>query len=108
MPTWAPAAGTGARGSWPRRRPWHVSVVYGEVARDTPQAHLVTAGFHPLRDEGQSYADKLRSGGVPVTAVHEADLPHGVLPFVHLVPRAQFGRAGCRLRMSHDRNVFVS
>ncbi|WP_413114971.1 alpha/beta hydrolase fold domain-containing protein [Streptomyces sp. CY1] len=39
-----------------------MSVVYGEVARDTPQAHLVTAGFDPLRDEGQSYADKLRSG----------------------------------------------
>ncbi|MFI0728849.1 alpha/beta hydrolase [Streptomyces sp. NPDC021225] len=64
-----------------------VSVVYGEVAPDTPPAHLVTAGFDPLRDEGESYAGKLRSAGVPVTAVREADLPHGFLPFVHLGPR---------------------
>ncbi|MFE5159855.1 alpha/beta hydrolase fold domain-containing protein [Streptomyces sp. NPDC056697] len=40
-----------------------MSGLCGEVARDTPPAHLVTAGFDPLRDEGQSYADKLRSGG---------------------------------------------
>ncbi|MFE5121908.1 alpha/beta hydrolase fold domain-containing protein [Streptomyces sp. NPDC056669] len=85
-----------------------MSGLCGEVARDTPPAHLVTAGFDPLRDEGQSYADKLRSGGVPVTSIHEADLPHGFLPFAPLGPRAQFGRAGCRLRMSHDRNAFVS
>ncbi|MFC9428853.1 alpha/beta hydrolase [Streptomyces sp. NPDC056987] len=64
-----------------------VSVVHGEVAPDTPPAHLVTAGFDPLRDEGESYADKLCAAGVPVTSVREGDLPHGFLPFVHLGPR---------------------
>lgn len=64
-----------------------VSVLYGDVAPGTPPAHLVTAGFDPLRDEGERYAEKLRAAGVPVTAVREPDLPHGFLPFVHLGPR---------------------
>ncbi|MFD4644456.1 alpha/beta hydrolase [Lentzea sp. NPDC058436] len=68
-----------------------VSVLYGPVAATTPPAHLVTAGFDPLRDEGERYAEKLRTAGVPVEAVREADLPHGFLPFVHLGPR--FGEA---------------
>jgi acetyl esterase len=68
-----------------------VSVLYGTVAAATPPAHLVTAGFDPLRDEGERYAEKLRAAGVPVEAVREADLPHGFLPFVHLGPR--FGEA---------------
>ncbi|GHH39220.1 alpha/beta hydrolase [Lentzea cavernae] len=68
-----------------------VSPLYGEVAANTPPAHLVTAGFDPLRDEGERYAEKLRAAGVAVGAVREADLPHGFLPFVHLGPR--FGEA---------------
>jgi acetyl esterase len=64
-----------------------VSVLYGGVDPGTPPAHVVTAGFDPLRDEGERYAEKLRAAGVAVTAVREPDLPHGFLPFVHLGPR---------------------
>jgi acetyl esterase len=64
-----------------------VSVLYGDVAPGTPPTYLVTAGFDPLRDEGERYAEKLNAAGVAVTAVREPDLPHGFLPFVHLGPR---------------------
>ncbi len=64
-----------------------VSVLYGRVAPGTPPAHVVTAGFDPLRDEGERYAEKLRAAGVAVTAIRAPDLPHGFLPFVHLGPR---------------------
>jgi acetyl esterase len=64
-----------------------VSVVYGGIAPRTPPAYLATAGFDPLRDEGEAYARRLRDAGVVVTAVRQADLPHGFLPFVHLGPR---------------------
>jgi acetyl esterase len=40
-------------------------------------AHIVTAGFDPLRDEGEEYAEKLAAAGVPVTYTCETAMLHG-------------------------------
>jgi acetyl esterase len=60
-----------------------LSPLYGDVT-GLPPAYIASAGFDPLRDEGEAYADKLRAGGVPVALSRQADLPHAYLNFVGL------------------------
>ena len=52
-------------------------------------AHVVTAGFDPLRDEGEAYAQRLLEQGVPTTLRRERDLVHGFVNAVGLGGRAR-------------------
>ena len=60
-----------------------LSPLHGDVAGVAP-AYVVTAGFDPLVDEGDAYADKLRSAGVRVEHVCEDGLIHGFINMVGL------------------------
>ena len=54
-----------------------------------PPAHVVSAGFDPLRDEAEDYAERLRSAGVPITLRRERDLVHGFINAFGLGGRAR-------------------
>lgn len=47
-----------------------------------PPAYIATAGFDPLRDEGEAYADRLREAGVSVALSRQPDLIHGYVNFI--------------------------
>lgn len=51
-----------------------------------PPAHVVTAEFDPLRDEGKAYAARLRQAGVPTTYVEYPSMVHGFTGMAMLVP----------------------
>ena len=52
-------------------------------------AHVVTAGFDPLRDEGEDYARRLQEAGVPTTMRREPDLVHGFINAVGVSARTR-------------------
>lgn len=54
-----------------------------------PPAYVAVAGFDPLRDEGQAFAEKLSAAGVPVTLRRFDDLIHGYANFVGFSARAR-------------------
>jgi len=56
---------------------WRASPLFAKRFDGLPPALLVTAGFDPLRDEGEVYAQKLRDAGVTVQEQREGTLVHG-------------------------------
>lgn len=59
-----------------------------------PPAYIATAGFDPLRDEGEAYAERLREAGVVVALSRQPDLIHGYINYLgigRMVPRGHGG-----------------
>nr|WP_133908223.1 alpha/beta hydrolase [Actinophytocola oryzae] len=70
-----------------QRRDPRLSVLLAEDLRGLPPAYVVTAGFDPLRDEGNAFADRLREAGVPVVKRQHDDLIHGFVSFINFGTR---------------------
>lgn len=79
-----------------------LSPLHGDVTGVAP-AYIVTAGFDPLLDEGNAYADKLRAAGVPVEHICEDGLIHGFINMVALGKAAP--KAARRAAAALQRNL---
>lgn len=64
---------------------WRVSPLRAPSLAGVAPALVVTAGFDPLRDEGDAYARKLREAGVRVDAVCYGGMIHGFAPMGRLI-----------------------
>ncbi len=64
-----------------------------EVLAKAPPAHVITAEFDPLRDEGEAYAEKLRGLGVAVTNTRYDGQIHGFYTMVGMMPAADAAQA---------------
>jgi acetyl esterase len=70
---------------------WRVSPRRAPSLDGLPPALIVTAGFDPLRDEGEAYATRLREAGVRVDYACYGGMIHGFVPMGRLLDTA--GRA---------------
>jgi acetyl esterase len=74
------------RGDWDDMR---ASPLLAKDVSGVAPAHVVTAGFDPLRDEGRAYAARLREAGVATHFHEERTLTHGFFNMAGVIPAAR-------------------
>ncbi|HWA38788.1 MAG TPA: alpha/beta hydrolase fold domain-containing protein, partial [Burkholderiales bacterium] len=70
------------------REDWRASPLLAASLARLPPALVITAGFDPLRDEGNEYAARLKAEGVAVTLRQYDDMVHGFVLFGGVVDAA--------------------
>lgn len=70
------------------REDWRASPIMAPDLSRLPPAVVITAGFDPLVEEGEEYAQKLIAAGVPVTVRRFPGQIHGFITMSRLIPEA--------------------
>lgn len=71
------------------RRNAYLAPLLADDFSDLPPATVLTAGFDPLRDEGQAYAEALEGDGVTVQHHHYQGQIHGFISLTEFIDAAR-------------------
>ena len=80
---WAHYLNDASEGAHPHASPLRAADLSG-----LPPALVITAEYDPLRDEGEFYAEKLRTAGVPAALSRYDGVNHGFMFWAGIVDRA--------------------
>ena len=89
------------------RTDWRASPLLAASHADLPPAFVITAGYDPLVDEGEAYAERLATAGVEVAYRNFPDMVHGFVLFGGVVDTANAALAECceRLRGAFEKVI---
>jgi acetyl esterase len=71
------------------RRVPYASPLLAPDLSNLPPALIITAGFDPLRDEGEAYGERLKKFGVPVRVSRYAGMIHGFITMDGIINKSK-------------------
>ena len=71
------------------RKDPRVAPALAKSFKGLPPALIITAEFDPLRDEGETYGEKLRAAGVPVTVTRYEGMIHGFFSMYEVLDKGK-------------------
>lgn len=81
---------------------WRASPLFAADHSGLPPAHVITAGFDPLRDEGKAYADALSAAGVRVVYRCYEGMIHGFMTMSGVLSVANEAIADCAAELNRQ------
>jgi acetyl esterase len=80
---------------------WRASPLLAKTLAGLPPAHVLTAGFDPLLDEGREYAERMAKAGVDVSYREYADMVHGFILMGGVLDTANAAVGECCAKLRH-------
>lgn len=78
---------------------WRASPLLADSHANLPPAFVITAGYDPLCDEGEAYADRLSLAGVPTQVLRFPRQLHGFITMGRVIDEANTAVALCALAL---------